>query len=134
MVENLSETAGICNFHFLNRYGFKLAEKNWYFGKYKTNYLVLFGLWMHVIKCWLTVFYKDHESDNFILTNYVFELNLSIGASMFLIKFMLFLLKNKTIYNLTEMLKVDLIVFDSLDKRLEKDQKFCVKIARSVKR
>lgn len=134
MVENLSEASVNCSFHFLNRYGFKLAEKNWYFGKYKISLLAFFISCLLVIKCWLTYIYKEHKEDGLILTNSLFELNAAIAGSMYLMKLIVFMWKSNSIYNLIELLKIDKIVFDNLDKRLEKDQKFCIKIARIVTR
>ena len=128
MVENLSENAVMCNFKFLNYFGLNFAEKDWYFGKYKISYLACFGSWIFVIKCWLTIFYKD----NWSLSNILLELNIGAGAFIYLIKLMLFLWNHKSIYKMTELLKTDSIVIDNEDKRLEKDQKFCVKMTKSV--
>ena len=128
MVENLSENAVMCNFNSLNRLGFKFAEKNWHFGKYKINYFVFFGILLFNIKSWLTIFYKDDWS----LTNFTFVLNIGVATFVYFMKFMLFLWNNKTIYKLTEMLMNDSIVIDQMDKRLEKQQKFCIKMAKSV--
>lgn len=132
MTENLSENAVMCNLISFNRSGLNFAEKDWYFGKYKIIYLTCFGSLYLMIKCWLTLFYKDLGTDDWTFTNFTFLLYVGAAAFGYMIKLMLLLWKNKSIYNLTELLKIDLIVIDNLDKRLEKDQQFCVKMAKSV--
>lgn len=134
MAENLSENAVMCNFQYFNHYGFKFAEKDWYFGKYKISYVAFFGIWILAIKCCLTTYYKGYATDNFSLTNFTFMLNAGVAAFIHIMKMMLFLWKNKTINKLAELLKSDLIVIDLMDKRLEKGQKFCVNLAKSVSR
>ena len=133
MAKNLSEIAVMCNFKFFNLFGLNFAEKDWFFGKYMISYLAFFGSLVFVMKCWLTFFYKDFVTDNWSFdTNFTFLFYIATASLCYLTKLMLMMWKKESIYNLTELLKIDLIVIENVDKRLEKDQQFCVKMAKSV--
>ncbi|CAO1405625.1 unnamed protein product [Diamesa serratosioi] len=128
----LSEKAIKCNFVNFNQMGFKFAEKNWYFGKHKRNYVILIGCWLLLIKSWLTLIFKGFEDSS--LSNNLFEMSVGVANIVFLMKLHLFLWNHKKINDLNEMLIHDLMVIDEKDKRLQKKQKLCIKVAKWVYR
>lgn len=129
MDENSSENAIRCNLRLINRLGFKFAEENWCFGKYKINFLLLMGGLLLNFKCWFTVINEGLLPNSWSLKDFTFKINVSVGVTLATMKVILFVWKSKEIHELCQMLIHDLIVIDKMDKRLEKEQKFCMKIA-----